>query len=73
MSADEFRAALEALGITQMRLVRLLRSNKGTVNRWAQDSVEVPTAVAILLVVLLRTDLTIDDVEDMMAEERSFT
>lgn len=52
MTAEEFRAALKELGMSQSILVRHLGVNKSTVNRWAQDQLAVPQyAIAYLTAV----------------------
>lgn len=66
MSADEFRAALEQLGVSQIRWARLVGAEKGTVNRWANGLSQVPGSVHVLLAILLETDLTIEDLEQIM-------
>lgn len=68
MGASELRSALLVLGITQRRLARLLSCDNVTVNRWAQGVAPVPIAVTILLTIAMRTDLTIQAIEDLMAE-----
>lgn len=42
MTADEFRASLKALGISQRWLAGRLGVNTATVNRWAQGTLPVP-------------------------------
>lgn len=49
MTADEYRAALAALGLSQARLGRILGLDKSTPNRWAMGTGEVPSAVVLLL------------------------
>lgn len=68
MSGAELRAALLELGITQRRLARLLSYDNVTVNRWAQGTAPVPPAVAALLTIVMRTDLTIDAIEEILAD-----
>lgn len=49
MTADEFRATLRDLGMSQTELRLRLGLNKSTVNRWAQNQLDVPQyAVAYL-------------------------
>lgn len=54
MSADEFRAALAGLGMSQARLARILGMEKTAPNRWATGHVPVPRAVELLLVAWTR-------------------
>lgn len=49
MTAKDFRATLDGLGLSQARLGRLLRVDKATPNRWAKGLVAVPASVALLL------------------------
>jgi len=46
MNHDEFRAALEALGISQHQLARDIEMDVTTVNRWATDKAEIPGVAA---------------------------
>lgn len=61
MTANQFRAALDRLDLTQVGAARLLGVNDTTVRRWARHGVE-GTAV-ILLRLLLAKKISIADVE----------
>ena len=58
MSADQFRAALNRLGLSQAALGRVLENLGGggpdttTVNRWARGTARIPAAVGAFLTVL---------------------
>lgn len=66
MTANQFRAAIKRLGISQRALVRKLRLAKSerTARRWALGEAEVPECVAILLRLMLAGKITIEDVEN---------
>lgn len=69
MTDVEYNVILDRLKISQRRLSRLLGCDKATTNRWAQGLAPIPGAVHLLLVILDTTDLTIDDLERILAEE----
>jgi len=49
MTADEFREALRALGLSQTRCGILMMTDPRTVRRWAAGDVPVPGPVIVLL------------------------
>jgi hypothetical protein len=49
MTAEEFRTALAALGMSQARLSRITGHDKATVHRWAASHLPVPRTVELLL------------------------
>ena len=49
MTQQQFRAALDRLGLTQVEAAALLQVDKGTISRWARGSRSVPPPVALLL------------------------
>jgi DNA-binding transcriptional regulator YiaG len=59
MTADEFRAALGALGMTQGGLAAFLEVDERTVRRWAQDG--PPRSVALVLTLMIRYGLKAGD------------
>lgn len=54
MTADEARAHLARLGLSQQAFARLIRVNPSTVRRWlfAEDALDIPRAVQLLLPLL---------------------
>jgi hypothetical protein len=64
MSADEFRVALERLGLSQLGAASFLGVHATTVRRWLteNDPHRIPTAVEMLLRVMVRDKMTTDDV-----------
>lgn len=62
MTPDEYRAALERLGMTQVGFARLVGSGERSSRRWAEQG--APGAVAILLRLLDAGKITTKDVED---------
>lgn len=54
MNADEYRSALEQLGMTQSSAARLFWVNARTGRRWALGEQPVPRAVAIALKLMIR-------------------
>lgn len=64
MTANQFRAAIDKLGLSQVGAARLVGADPRTGRRWALDERPVPDCVAILLRLLLAKKITIKDVED---------
>jgi hypothetical protein len=62
MTTAEFRAALDRLGLTQVEAARLFGANARTARRWALGEVPVPTTVAMLLQLLLRGKVKLQDI-----------
>jgi len=54
MTADQYRAALKKLGLTQLAAGDLFRVGPRTSRRWALDEARVPDAVAMLLALMLK-------------------
>jgi transcriptional regulator with XRE-family HTH domain len=48
MTADEYRTAIEALGLSQIEAARLLGVDARTSRRWASGEREAPPAVRFL-------------------------
>lgn len=61
MTANQYRAALRCLGLTQAKTARLFRIGQRTSRRWAEKGVE-GTAV-ILLRLLLAKKISREDIE----------
>ena len=53
MSADEFRAAIAALGISQQGFAKLVGASPRTGQKWGLGEARVPGSVAVLLRLLL--------------------
>jgi DNA-binding transcriptional regulator YiaG len=58
MTPKQFNSALEVTGFTQTSLAATIKVNDRTVRRWASGEAEVPTAVAMLLKLMLKTETT---------------
>jgi hypothetical protein len=67
MTANQFRSALDRLGLTQVGAAKLFGVNDTTVRRWARHGVE-GTAV-ILLRLMVAGKITAEDIE--RAQSRS--
>ncbi|MET3995020.1 ribosome-binding protein aMBF1 (putative translation factor) [Bradyrhizobium sp. S3.9.2] len=63
MTQKQFNAALEKLGFTQVGLAAKLELGERSVRRWASGQWPVPTPVAMLLNLMLKTSSTIDDLK----------
>jgi hypothetical protein len=64
MTANQFRTAIEKLGLSQVGAARLVGADPRTGRRWALEERPVPECVAILLRLLLTKKITIADVEN---------
>jgi DNA-binding transcriptional regulator YiaG len=58
MTADEYRTAIEALGLSQIEAARLLGVDARTSRRWASGEREVPPPAVRFLRYLIATKKT---------------
>lgn len=65
MTDEEFRDALEDLGMTQIDASRFLCIGERTSRRWASGEIEVPRSVELLLKLMLAYELSPDDVTEI--------
>jgi hypothetical protein len=63
MTANQFRAALTRLDLSQVGAARLVGADPRTGRRWALAERPIPDCVAILLRLLLAKKITIADIE----------
>lgn len=63
MTAKQFRAALDRLGLSQAAAANLVGADPRTGRRWALDERAVPECVAILLRLLIDGKITVEDIE----------
>ena len=63
MTAKQFQAAIDRLGLSQVGVARLLGSDPRTARRWALGERSVPDSVGILLHLMLAGKITVDDVD----------
>lgn len=63
MTAVEFRRALKSLGVTALEFGRFLDLDERTVRRWWTGERPVPRSVELLLLLIGRQGLTIDQVD----------
>lgn len=68
MTANQFRTAIEKLGLSQVGAARLVGADPRTGRRWALGERAVPECVAILLRLLLAKKITIADVESAASD-----
>lgn len=66
MTADQFRAALEALGLSQSAAGRFMGVHEVTARRWATDGAPAPVAKLLRLMIALR--FTPEYVDRVLAE-----
>jgi transcriptional regulator with XRE-family HTH domain len=63
MTDEEFKAAIEALGLSQLRAGKLLGASVRSARRWAAGGAAIPESVATLLRLLLAGKITVEDIE----------
>lgn len=63
MTANQFRAAIKRLDLSQVGAARLVGADPRTARRWALGEREIPECVAILLRLLIAGKITVGDVE----------
>ena len=63
MTANQFRAAIKRLDLSQVGAARLVGADPRTGRRWALGERPIPECVAILLRLLLSKKITVADVE----------
>jgi DNA-binding transcriptional regulator YiaG len=61
MTNRQFKKALETLGIKQTEFAEAIHVNWRTVANWTGGRSEVPTLVAILINLMLKDNLTLED------------
>jgi hypothetical protein len=60
MTNDEYRAALDKLGINQQAAGRIFAVGQRTAGRWAQGQARVPVVVAMLLNLMVKKKLKLE-------------
>lgn len=60
MTADEYRAALDKLGINQQAAGRFFGVGSRTARRWALNEARVPVVVAMLLQLMVKKKLKVE-------------
>ena len=65
MTPKQFQAAIDRLGLSQVRAAKLFGADPRTARRWALGERDVPECVAIVLRLLLAGKITVDDVEGL--------
>lgn len=63
MTAKQFSAALDRLGLSQLGAARIFKANGRTARRWALGERSVPEPVAILLRLMLAGKISVADIE----------
>jgi DNA-binding transcriptional regulator YiaG len=63
MTANQFRAALDRLELSQLGAARLFGADGRTARRWALGERSIPPAVAILLRLLLAGKVNAEDID----------
>ena len=62
MTAKQFQAAIDRLGLSQVGAARLVGADPRTSRKWAAGDNAVPECVAILLRLMLAGKITAEDV-----------
>lgn len=64
MTAAQYRSALCRLHLSQVGAARLFGANERTSRRWALGERDVPSAVTILLRLMLADKITAKEIDD---------
>lgn len=64
MTAKQFQAAIDRLGLSQVGAAKLLGADPRTARRWALGERSVPEPVAILLRLMLAGKITAEDIQE---------
>jgi hypothetical protein len=63
MTANQFRAALDRLTLSQVGAARLFGADERTARRWALGERTIPQPIAILLRLMLAGKISAKDIE----------
>lgn len=63
MTAKQFQAAIDCLGLSQVGAARLFGADPRTSRRWALSERSIPEPVAILLRLMVAGKITAEDIE----------
>jgi DNA-binding transcriptional regulator YiaG len=63
VTAMQYRAAIEKLGLSQQGAARFLGAGERTSRRWALGEARVPESVALLLRLMIRLKIKPEDVK----------
>lgn len=66
MTANQFRDALDRLGLSQLAAARLFGVDGRTARSWALDERQVPRAIAAILRMMVAKKITVADVAENM-------
>ncbi len=62
MTAKQFQAAIDRLGLSQVGAAKLFGADPRTARRWALGERSIPESVAILLRLMLAGKISADDI-----------
>ena len=62
MTAKQFQAAIDRLGLSQVGAAKLVGADPRTARRWALGERSVPESVAIILRLMLAGKISVDDI-----------
>jgi hypothetical protein len=71
MTADQYRATIDKLGLSQQGAGRFLNVGERTARRYATGESEIPTAVSRLLLLMVHFKLTADGVLTILTPDPS--
>lgn len=66
MTAEQFKAAIAALDLSQVGAARLFGVNDRTARRWASGKADVPKMVALLLRLMVRHHVSVASAERLV-------
>lgn len=68
MTADEYREALEVVGLTQGQAARFFNAGNRNARRWASGEQDIPPTVIMLLRLMVHFGVTADQVDNIVGE-----
>jgi hypothetical protein len=70
MTANQFRATLDRLGLSQVGAARLFGADPRTARRWALGERDIPETVAVLLRLMAAGKITAEDIDAAKKQPR---
>jgi hypothetical protein len=68
MTPEQFRLAIERLGLSQVRAARLFGANERSARRWATGETDIPIPVELCLKLMVRHDVSPAEALKMIGE-----
>ena len=73
MTAEEYRESIKKLHLSQVGAAKFLGVHQRTSRRWALGEAEIPKAVELVLSLMVKQNLSIQAVAEMLKTRRNQT